>query len=152
MVVAIVLFLILFTLCCCQKSPTKGTGTFTEQLRSKWPFAATGEMLGERTEEYTVPPPPLFPISSMHKYINATSTAQSAIDHYAWSKVEPKHVIEDIAVFLLGTLKDTVQFGESSPDKVVGRALLHLSCPLSICTVPVAAYRSLFHTHFLLSA
>jgi hypothetical protein len=117
MVAAFVLYLVLVTLCNCQTTPSKAGG-FTEQLRSKW-LTATGNQ-HPVVEDAAVPPPPppLFQISGMHKYINATSTTQSAMDHYAWPKVESKHIIEDIAVFLLGTLKDTVQFGESSPDKV----------------------------------
>lgn len=114
---AIVLWFILITLCHCNPMISNEAGSFTEQLRSKWPFSAT-EKRPSGVEDTAAPPAPSFPISSMHKYINSTGTMQSAIDHYAWSKVEPKHIIDDIAVFLLGTLKDTVQFGEPVPDKV----------------------------------
>lgn len=68
-------------------------------------------------EESTVPPPPSWAWKDLHKYINFTHTRQSALDHYALPHVDSEQVVDDIAVFLLGTLSNTVQFGEKQSEK-----------------------------------
>ena len=82
------------------------------------PHKATGKHVPPANKQQgndEIPNPPQIRMEELHKYINLTATKQSAIDHYAWPHVERSHVINDIAVFLLGTLKDTTQFGEPKP-------------------------------------
>ena len=79
---------------------------------------ATGKHVPPGTKQQgndEIPHPPQIRMEDLHKYINLTATKQSAIDHYTWQHVERSHVINDIAVFLLGTLKGTMQFGEPQP-------------------------------------
>jgi hypothetical protein len=64
----------------------------------------------------TPPPPPAIELKTVRKYINASYTRQPMLDHYAWKDIDPaRDVINDVAVFLLGTFSGAAQFGEKKP-------------------------------------